>query len=95
MLPELSAQLGPMLQRVEKAIKSLGGVARVHVHRGGDNWAHLHFWLVGRPEGMMQLRGGFLMVWDHVLPKAPEQEWRASLSTVAKALAAGGGTAHV
>jgi hypothetical protein len=31
--PDLSAELGPMLQRVERAILDLGGIARVHVNR--------------------------------------------------------------
>lgn len=34
--PQRAAELGPMLQRVERAIMSLGGVARVHVNKWGD-----------------------------------------------------------
>jgi diadenosine tetraphosphate (Ap4A) HIT family hydrolase len=92
---DLSAELGPMLQRVERAILGLGGIARVHVNKWGDGGAHLHFWLIARPAGMMQLRGTCLPIWDDVIPKAPEQDWRASLSAVAAALAAGGGTAYL
>ncbi len=92
---DLSAQLGPMLQRVERAILALGGIARVHVNRWGDGGAHLHFWLIARPEGMMQMRGTCLPIWEDVLPKASEQEWRATLSAVAAGLAADGGQAYL
>ena len=92
---ELSAQLGPMLQRVERAILGLGGIARVHVNRWGDGGAHLHFWFFARPEGMMQLRGTCLPMWDDLLPKPGDAVWRATLSDVAAALAHDGGTAHL
>jgi len=91
----LSAQLGPMLQRVERAILALGGIARVHVNRWGDGGAHLHFWFFARPEGMMQLRGTCLPLWDDLLPKPDEAVWRATLAEVAAELARDGGTAHV
>ncbi|MBZ9645616.1 hypothetical protein [Streptomyces sp. PSKA30] len=59
---ERAAELGPLLQRVERAILVLDGVARVHINRWGDGGAHLHFWLMARPAGMLQLRGTFLPV---------------------------------
>ncbi|WP_145795968.1 hypothetical protein [Kitasatospora atroaurantiaca] len=93
--PARAAELGPMLQRVERAVLSLGGIARVHVNRWGDGAAHLHLWLVARPEGMMQLRGTCLPLWDDVLPKLPEEEWRATGRLIAEAMAAEGGTAHL
>jgi diadenosine tetraphosphate (Ap4A) HIT family hydrolase len=93
--PARSAEVGPMLQRVERAIMSLGGIARVHVNKWGDGGAHLHLWLIARPEGMMQMRGTCLPIWDDVLPKAPAEQWRAALAQVAAALAAEGGTSHV
>jgi hypothetical protein len=51
-------------------------------------------WLIARPAGMMQLRGTCLPLWDDVLPKANEAQWRASLASVAGALATDGGTAY-
>lgn len=93
--PDLAGEFGIVLQRIERAILSLGGVARVHMSRWGDGGAHLHWWLFARPEGMMQLRGTFLAVWDDILPPLPEDEWRANLVKVAAALATNGGTAHV
>jgi diadenosine tetraphosphate (Ap4A) HIT family hydrolase len=91
---ELASELGPMLQRVEKAIMSLGGIARVHVNKWGDGSAHLHLWLIARPAGLMQLRGTCLPLWDDVLPRQEEAQWRAVLGELAAALAADGGTAH-
>jgi diadenosine tetraphosphate (Ap4A) HIT family hydrolase len=92
--PERAAELGPMLQRVERAIMSLGGIARVHVNKWGDGSSHLHLWLIGRPAGMMQLRGTCLPIWDDVLPKQEESQWRAVLRELGAALAADGGTAY-
>jgi diadenosine tetraphosphate (Ap4A) HIT family hydrolase len=92
---ERSAELGPLMQRIERAMLSLGGIARVHVNRWGDGAAHLHIWFIARPEGMMQLRGACLALWDDVLPKAPHEEWQANLTQVAKALAAAGGTTYL
>jgi diadenosine tetraphosphate (Ap4A) HIT family hydrolase len=90
----LSAQLGPMMQRVERAILDLGGIARVHVNRWGDGGAHLHIWLIARPAGMLQLRGTCLPIWEDLLPKPSESQWRAALAAVASSLAANGGTAY-
>ncbi|MFH8925809.1 HIT family protein [Streptomyces pristinaespiralis] len=93
--PERAAELGVMLQRVERAIKSLGGVARVHVNKWGDGGAHLHIFLIARPEGMMQMRGSCLPLWDDVLPKVPRGVWEATNRKIAEAMAKDGGSAHV
>ncbi|WP_441247617.1 hypothetical protein [Kitasatospora sp. McL0602] len=93
--PERAAELGPMLQRVERAVMSLGGIARVHVNKWGDGAAHLHVWLIARPEGMLQMLGTCLPLWDDVLPKVPEAEWQESGRRIAAAMVAEGGTAHV
>ncbi|MEV0096150.1 hypothetical protein [Streptomyces sp. NPDC050738] len=92
--PERSAELGPMIQRVERAMLSLGGIARVHINRWGDGGAHLHLWLLGRPEGMTQLRGSCLPLWEETLPAVPDDERRATQRAIAAALAADGGTAY-
>ncbi|WP_371483195.1 HIT family protein [Kitasatospora sp. NBC_00315] len=91
---ERAAELGVLLQRVERAVLSLGGIARVHVNRWGDGGAHLHLWLLARPEGMMQLRGACLPLWDDLLPKLPAEEWTRIRGRVAVAMAADGGVAH-
>ncbi|WP_274557088.1 HIT family protein [Streptomyces spiramyceticus] len=92
--PERAAEIGPMLQRVERAIMSLGGIARVHINKWGDGGAHLHFWLLGRPAGMMQLRGTVLSIWDDLLPHVPDGERHLANRRIAAALATDGGKAY-
>ena len=89
----LAAELGVMTVRLERAIRSLDGVARVHVNRWGDGSAHLHLWFLARPHGRLQLRGTFLTLWDDILPVIPEQQWRENLALVAAWLADFGGQA--
>jgi hypothetical protein len=87
----LAAELGVMTVRLERAIRSLDGVARVHVNRWGDGAAHLHLWFLARPYGRLQLRGTFLSLWDDILPAMPEVQWRRNLAHVAAWLAEFGG----
>ena len=89
----LAAELGVMTVRLERAIRSLDGVARVHVNRWGDGSAHLHLWFLARPYGRLQLRGTFLSLWDDILPVMPEPQWRENLALVAAWLAEFGGQA--
>jgi diadenosine tetraphosphate (Ap4A) HIT family hydrolase len=83
----LAAELGLMTVRLERAIRSLDDVARVHVNRWGDGSAHLHLWFLARPYGRLQLRGTFLSLWDDILPAIPERQWRENLALVAEWLA--------
>ena len=87
----LAAELGVMTVRLERAIRSLEGVARVHVNRWGDGSAHLHLWFLARPYGALQLRGSFLLLWNDILPPVPEPEWRENLALIAAWLADFGG----
>ncbi|WP_370463310.1 hypothetical protein [Micromonospora sp. WMMC415] len=87
----LAAELGVMTVRLERAIRSLDGVARVHVNRWGDGSAHLHMWFLARPYGQLQLRGTFLPLWDSILPPISESTWRENLALVAAWLAEFGG----
>ncbi|RZU51018.1 hypothetical protein EV385_2816 [Krasilnikovia cinnamomea] len=89
----LAAELGVMTVRLERAVRSLDGVARVHVNRWGDGSAHLHMWFLARPYGRLQLRGTFLSLWDDILPVVPEEQWRESLALVAAWLGEFGGRA--
>jgi diadenosine tetraphosphate (Ap4A) HIT family hydrolase len=89
----LAAELGVMTVRLERAIRSLENVARVHVNRWGDGSAHLHLWFLARPYGRLQLRGTFLSLWDDILPPVPEAQWRDNLALVAAWLAEFGGRA--
>jgi diadenosine tetraphosphate (Ap4A) HIT family hydrolase len=88
---ELATELGPMLQRVARAIGSLEEVGRVHVNRWGDGSEHFHVWFLARPRGMWQLRGALLAAWDDLLPKVPPDEWNRNRRAVAEAMAGGGG----
>jgi hypothetical protein len=87
----LAAELGVITVRLERAVRSLDGVARVHVNRWGDGSAHLHLWFLARPYGRLQLRGTFLSLWDDILPPIPEHQWRDNLALIAAWLAEFGG----
>jgi hypothetical protein len=87
----LAAELGVMTVRLERAIRSIEGVARVHINRWGDGSAHLHLWFLARPYGRLQLRGTFLSLWDDILPPIAEPQWRENLAMVAAWLAEFGG----
>jgi diadenosine tetraphosphate (Ap4A) HIT family hydrolase len=92
--PQRVAELGPMLARMEAALRSLGDVGRVHTHKWGDGGAHLHLWQIVRPEGMVQANGVTLPVWLGALPVMPAETWEAACRDFARAMARGGGTAH-
>jgi hypothetical protein len=89
----LAAELGVMTVRLERAVRSLDGVERVHVNRWGDGAAHLHLWFLARPTGQLQLRGSFLSLWDDIIEPIPESTWRENLAHVAAWLADFGGRA--
>ncbi|TCN40773.1 hypothetical protein EV644_10555 [Kribbella orskensis] len=91
--PELTATLGPMIQRVANAIRRIDSVGRTHFNRWGDGSEHFHLWFLARPLGMMQLRGAMIAAWDDMLPKLPEDEFAANVSLVAAALWENGGEA--
>ncbi|GAA1275343.1 hypothetical protein GCM10009665_73200 [Kitasatospora nipponensis] len=88
--PERSAELGPLLQRLERAVTALGGIGRVHFNRWGDGAKHLHVWVIPRPEGMLQLRGSFLPLWGDLLPKQSAEDWAETRGRLAALLAADG-----
>ncbi len=90
---ELLAGLGPLMQRLSAAVKSIPGVARCHFARWGDGSEHFHLWALARPAGMMQGRGAMLAFWDDVLPAMPQELVSDHLRIVAEMLAADGGTA--
>jgi hypothetical protein len=87
----LAAELGVMTVRIERAIRSLDGVARVHVNRWSDESAHLDLWFLARPYGALQLRGPYLQLWNDLLPPVREDTWRENLALIAAWLADFGG----
>lgn len=83
---ELLAELGVLLGRVERAVRSVGEIGRVHVCKWGDGSEHLHWWFMARPARIPQLIGSFAAIWDEILPPVPEDVWRANLDAVVAAL---------
>jgi diadenosine tetraphosphate (Ap4A) HIT family hydrolase len=84
---ELAAELGPLIVRIERAVRSVGEIGRVHVCRWGDGSEHFHVWFMARPARLQQLIGSFAAIWDDILPPTPEDVWRENLALVARALA--------
>ena len=86
-LPDaLASELGILIARIERAIRSLGELGRVHVCRWGDGGEHLHWWFIARPARLPQLIGSFAAIWDDILPPTPEEVWRADLDALRAAL---------
>ncbi|WP_194420764.1 hypothetical protein [Microbacterium abyssi] len=90
---EMLAGLGPLMQRISQAVKTIPSVARCHFSRWNDGSAHLHLWAFARPAGMMQGRGAVLSYWDGMLTEMPETMMRDYIEIVAEALAEQGGQA--
>jgi hypothetical protein len=71
---------------VERAVRAVPHVGRVHVCHWGDGSYHLHYWFIARPARFPQLIGSFAAVWDDVLPPTPQHVWDENLAIVARAL---------
>lgn len=84
---ERAAELGRLTAHLARAIEALPHIARAHVYRIGDGGAHLHVFFFARPEGLVQLRGSCLVLWDDLLPPVPVEVSRADARAVAQALA--------
>jgi hypothetical protein len=84
--PNLAAELGPLLLRVQAAVYAVGDIGNVHVCRWGDGSEHCHVWFMARPARLPHLIGSFAAIWDDVLPPLPEDLWRANLELVRRAL---------
>ena len=65
---QYAAELGVMTLRMERAIKAMGSIGRVHFNRWGDGGSHFHVWFLGRPLGAWQLSGFALPLWGFILP---------------------------
>jgi hypothetical protein len=91
-LPEaLRGELGTMIVRLEGAIRSVDGIARVHFHRWGDGSAHFHMWFFGRPAGSVHLLGMGMTMWAEILPPMEREVWDGCMSRIADDLVRGGG----
>jgi len=83
---ELAAQCGVLIGRIERAVRSVGEIGRVHVCRWGDGSEHLHWWFMARPARIPQLIGSFAAIWDDIVPPIPEEIWRGNLDAVVASL---------
>jgi diadenosine tetraphosphate (Ap4A) HIT family hydrolase len=83
---ELAAELGLLLARFERAVRTVPHVGRVHVCRWGDGGEHLHWWFMARPAGLPQLIGSFAAIWDDILEPLPDDVWRDNIAIVAREL---------
>ena len=91
---ERAAELGLIQVHVVRAIEALPHIARAHIARWGDGGEHMHTWFFARPEGIRQMLGTVMPIWDDLMPPVPVEERDADARTVAEALAASyGGTA--
>jgi diadenosine tetraphosphate (Ap4A) HIT family hydrolase len=83
---DLAGELGLLLARIERAVRAVGEIGRVHVCRWGDGSEHLHWWFMARPTRIPQLIGSFAAIWDDILPPLAEDVWRGNLEIVAREL---------
>ncbi len=84
--PALASDFGKVAARIERAILSLGEIARVHLNRWGDGGAHFHVWFIPRPLGMLEARGMMLPIWEDVLPNVSDEELRKAAEKIAAAM---------
>lgn len=83
---ELAAECGVLIGRIERAVRGVGEIGRVHVCRWGDGSEHLHWWFMARPARIPQLIGSFAAIWDDIVPPIPEEIWRKNLDAVLASL---------
>lgn len=83
---EMAAEYGVMCVRLDRAIRSIGDIARVHMNRWGDGGSHFHVWFLGRPFGAEQLRGFTMPLWGFILPSLSPEVHAANDGIVAAAL---------
>lgn len=75
-----------VVARAERAILSLGDIARVHLYRWGDGGAHFHIWLIPRPLGMLEAAGMMLPLWEDALPNVSDEQLADAARRVAAAM---------
>jgi diadenosine tetraphosphate (Ap4A) HIT family hydrolase len=83
----MAAELGVLAVRVVRAVEALDAIGRVHLYKFGDGGAHLHAFLLGRPAGLLQLRGSCLTLWEEMLPPVRPEDFAAVLKVAVEAIA--------
>lgn len=81
-----AARIGALQMYLERAVTDVLDVPRVQMCRWGDGSEHLHWWVFGRPTGVLQLRGTFLSHWEDLLPQREPAALRADVDLVAARL---------
>jgi diadenosine tetraphosphate (Ap4A) HIT family hydrolase len=76
------ARLGVLLTHLERAVTEVLDVPRIQAARWGDGSEHLHWWIYGRPTGVLELRGTFLALWEDLLPVRDPRDERRDLDLV-------------
>ena len=89
----LAGEYGRISVWLTRIMSRLPHVGRVHVCRWGDGSEHLHVWFVARPSRLPGIKGSLALVWDEMLPAAPEDVWLADAAAVAERLATHDGRA--
>jgi diadenosine tetraphosphate (Ap4A) HIT family hydrolase len=87
---DMAREMGAMLARVERAVRSIGEIGRVQVCRWGEGLAHLHWAFIARPLGLPQVGGSLAPMWDDVLPPTPDAVWEDNVARVVRALGPAG-----
>ena len=62
----MAAEFGVLTWRLEEAIRSIGGIGRVHVHRWADGSSHFHVWFQARPAGQLEYYGWGNVLWPQL-----------------------------
>ncbi len=83
---EMAAELGVLAARITRAVEALDVIGRVHLLKFGDGGEHLHVFLLGRPAGMVQLRGSNLALWEEMLPRLPDEVGSETMQVAVDAL---------
>jgi diadenosine tetraphosphate (Ap4A) HIT family hydrolase len=83
---DLAAELGVLIAKIERAVRSVGEIGRVHVCRYGDGGEHLHWWFIARPARLPQVKTSLITIWDEVLPPLPPELRAENLARVKAAL---------
>jgi diadenosine tetraphosphate (Ap4A) HIT family hydrolase len=86
--PNVAADFGRVVAKVERGILSLGDVARVHRYRWGDGGAHFHVWMLPRPLGIFEAHGMMLPRWEDKLPNLSDEELRTAAEEIFAAIRA-------
>jgi hypothetical protein len=81
-----AVRMGELQVHLEQAVTGVLDVPRVQMYRWGDGNDHLHWWVLGRPTAVLQLRGTFLPMWDDLLPARDPAALRADVDLVAARL---------